>query len=142
MTHRSHQHGEILHAPGQDGADQQPKEARRKPELRRQSRPHQRSGAGDGREVMSEEHPSWRSDIVMPVGVRCAGSRAAIVERQSLRGNERAVVTVGKAYTHSAPSKTGKVFIRLAPDPAGSGILLVRSSASYTHRGIRHNTLP
>ena len=77
MTHRSHKHGKILHAASQNGADQQPKEARRKPELCRQSGPHQRSCSRDGGEVMSEEHPSRRSDVVMPVRVSVRGSRAA-----------------------------------------------------------------
>jgi len=96
VTHRSHQHGEVLYTPGQDRADQQPKKTRRKSELRCQSRPHQRPSSRDGREVMSKEHPSRRSDIVMPVCVSVRGSYAAIVERQSFRGNERTVVTVGK----------------------------------------------
>ena len=96
MTYGSHQHGEVLYTAGQDSADQQPKEARREPELRRQSRPHQRPCSGDGCKVMPEEHPSWRGDIVVPIGVGVSGSDAAIVERQSLRGNKRAVVTVGK----------------------------------------------
>ncbi len=96
MTYRSHQHSEVLHTPGEDAADQYPEKTRRKPELRRQGRPDQRPGSGDGREVMSEEHPARRSDIVVPVRVSVPRSGAAIVERQSLRGNERTVVTISK----------------------------------------------
>ena len=96
MTHRRHQHGEVLHTAGQNRTHQQPKKARCKPELRGQGRPHQRTGSRDGCEVMSEEHPSWRRNIVMPVCVSVRRSGATIIERQSLRGNERAVVTVGK----------------------------------------------
>ena len=54
----------LLYTSGQNRTHQQPKKARRKPELRRQCRPHQRTCSRDRREVMSEEHPSWRRNIV------------------------------------------------------------------------------
>ena len=69
MAHRRHQHGEVLHASGQHRADQQPQESGREAELRRQRRSHQRTGAGDGREMMPEQHPLRRGHVVVPVFV-------------------------------------------------------------------------
>jgi len=54
----------------------------------------ERAGAGDGGEVMSEEDPAGRGYIVMTVSVGVAGSDTAIIERQRLGGNERAVITI------------------------------------------------
>ena len=95
MTHRSYQHGEVLHTTRKHAANQNPKKARRESKLRRQSRADQRSRSGDGCEVMAEEHPLRRSDVVMSVGIKVRGSGAPIIQRQSLRRNERTVITVG-----------------------------------------------
>ena len=81
MAHRGDQHGEVLHASGQHRADQEPEKSRRKSELRRQRRAHQRPGAGDGGKVMSEQHPLRRGHIVVPVFIGVRRSDAAVVER-------------------------------------------------------------
>src|SRR5579863_6194470 len=96
VTNGCYQHGEVLHAPGQDGADQYPKKARRKAELRRQSGPDQRPRSRDSREVMPKEHPAWRRNIVMAVWIGMRRSRAAIVKCESFGGDKRAIETVGE----------------------------------------------
>ena len=93
---RGDQHREVLHASGQHRADQQPEESRRKSELRRQRRPHQRAGSGDRREMVSEQHPLRRRDVIVPVLQRVRGGDAPVVQRQRFRGDERAVIPVGE----------------------------------------------
>src|SRR5579863_1073363 len=78
VAHRSHQHGKVLHTSGQHGTDQNPKKAGGKSELRGQSGPDQRPCSRDGGEVMAEERPPWRSNIVMAVRVKVRRSGAAI----------------------------------------------------------------
>src|SRR5260370_37744368 len=94
MAHGSHQHGEVLHTPGQDGANQNPKKTRRKSELRRQSRPHQRSGSRNGSEVMSEKNPSRRRHIIVAVWVSVGWSSAAIIKRKRFRSKKRTLIAV------------------------------------------------
>jgi hypothetical protein len=56
-TGRHEQHHHVLHAAAEHGADQNPKCARQVAELRRERWTDQRTGAGDGGEVMTEHHP-------------------------------------------------------------------------------------
>ena len=72
----------------------QPDEARRVAELRGQHRSDQRARAGDGGEVMAEEHPLLRRVVVVPVVLRVRRRHARIVQHHHLRGDERAVVAV------------------------------------------------
>ena len=90
VADRRHQHGEILHAPGEHRAGQQPQKSGSEAELRRQRGPYQRTRAGDGREVVSEQHPLGRGDVVMSVGEGVRGRLAAVVERRGL-GREKAL---------------------------------------------------
>ena len=52
---------------------------------------HERSGAGDGGEVMSEDDPLVGGNKVAPVFETLGGSGAGVVERQDFRGDELAV---------------------------------------------------
>src|SRR5471030_3329461 len=94
LADRGHQNGEILHAAGQHGANQQPQETGGKPELCGQRGPHQRARSGNGGEVVAEEHPFGRGHIIMPVSESVRRSGAAVVQHQSFGRNKRAVVTV------------------------------------------------
>jgi hypothetical protein len=80
---------------GEHDAGDEPDEARRVAELRRQDRPDQRPGAGDGREVMAEEHPARRGVVVVAVVLRVRRRRAGVVEHEKTRGDEGAVVAIG-----------------------------------------------
>ena len=71
VTDGGDQHGEVLHASGQHGADEEPEKAGSESELGGERRTDQRAGAGDGGEVMSEEHPARGRDVVVAVGVEC-----------------------------------------------------------------------
>ena len=141
VTYRSHQHGEVLYASREHRANQQPKEARRKSELRRQSWPHQRTCSGDGGEVMSEEHPAWRSDVIMAIGVSVAGGCAAVVERQGLCGNERAVVPIRKRVHAQRTHQYGESIHNSLQTRSDWTVVPAQSKASYTHRGIWHKQL-
>src|SRR5438270_14033113 len=97
MANGSYQHSEVLHATGQHSADQEPQESGCESELRGKSGPHKWSGAGDGGEVMPEQHPLWRSNVVVTVGVKVPGSRAPVIQGKGLSGDERAVIPVGQS---------------------------------------------
>ena len=96
MAHRSDQHGEILHAARENGADQYPKEAGSESKLRRQRGSNQRPRSGNRGEMMAEQNPSRGNDIVVAVGIKMSGRSAAIVESHRLGGDERTVITIGQ----------------------------------------------
>ena len=65
-------------------------------ELRRQHRTDQRPGAGDGREVVAEQHPAaGRVVVVRRRTSVCAGVTRESSSDHHLGGDERAVVAVG-----------------------------------------------
>ena len=92
--HRRRQRDEVVHRPAQDDAEGEPQQARQIPELRRQHRPDQRPGPGDGREVMPEEHPLVGRDVVLPVLEPMRRRDAGVIERHHLRGEESRVVAI------------------------------------------------
>ena len=114
------QHREVLHASGQHGADQQPEKSRRESELRGQRRADQRAGSGDGGEVVSEQHPARRRHVVVTVLKRVSGSGAAIVERQRLGGDERAVVTIREGVNAECTQNDGEGVHRQPPAARGA----------------------
>ncbi len=77
----AHRIDEVLHRAAEDDADDQPDRAGQEAELRGERRPDERPGAGDGREVMAEEHPLRRrhevAAVVEPLGRRGAPRRRA-----------------------------------------------------------------
>src|SRR5581483_4537999 len=76
-----------------DAADE-PDEPGGVAELGGEHRPDQRPGAGDGREVVAEEHPPAGRKEVRAVALAVRRRHAGIVEHPQLRGNECAVVPV------------------------------------------------
>ena len=84
----------VMHGPRKTGPGDQPDEAGRKAELRRQDRPHERTGAGDGREMVPEEHPTAGRIVVVAVELGMGWGDSRIVERHDPRGDERAVIAV------------------------------------------------
>ena len=82
-------------APAEADAGDEPDQPGRVAELRREHRADERAGAGDGGEVMAEEHQPVRRVVVLAVVRLCAGVDARVVERHDPRGDERAVVAVG-----------------------------------------------
>ncbi|MNQ82962.1 hypothetical protein D3C85_980310 [compost metagenome] len=89
------QHDEVLHRPGKDHAGDQPERAGQVAHLRGEHRAHQRAGAGDGGEVVSEENVLVGRHIVQAIVMddrrRCPGG----VQLHHPGGNEQAVVSVG-----------------------------------------------
>ena len=84
----------VVHRAGETDAGDEPDEAGRVAELRRQHRADQRSGAGDGREVMAEHHPPAGGVVVGAVVLGVRGSRARIVQHPDAGRDEGAVVAV------------------------------------------------
>ena len=70
-AHRGDEDDEVVHAAGQHRADQQPEEAGQVAELRGQHRADQRAGAGDGGEVVAEQHQRVHGHVVVPVARGC-----------------------------------------------------------------------
>ena len=95
-AHRGDEDDEVVHAAGEHGAEQQPEEAGQVAELRGEHRPDERARAGDGGEVVAEEHQRVHGHVVVPVALRVGGGGAQVVERGDLRGEERAVEAVAE----------------------------------------------
>ena len=89
------QHHKVLHRPRQHHAAQQPQCAGQVADLRGQHRPHQRPGAGDGGEVVAEQHVLVGRHVVQAVVVDHRRSGAAGVQLHHLGGDVQAVVAVG-----------------------------------------------
>ena len=92
---RGPQHHRVVDRAGEATSGDEPDEARRVAELRRQHRADQRAGAGDGREVMAEHHPLAGGVVVRAVVLGVRRGLARVVQHPHFRGEERAVVPVG-----------------------------------------------
>ena len=92
--HRAEQDHEILHRAAEHGADDDPQRARQVAELRRQRRAHQRSGSGDGREMVAEDDPLVGRLEVVAVAQALGRRRPLVVERHDLGGDEPRVEAV------------------------------------------------
>ena len=68
-AHRDEQDHEVLHRAGEDHAGQDPEQARQVAHLRGEHGADQRAGAGDGREMVAEQHVAVGRDVVEPVVV-------------------------------------------------------------------------
>ena len=86
---------EVVHRAAETNANHQPQQSRQKTKLRRQHRTNQRTGAGDRREVMAEQHPLVCRVIVVTVVHRLRRHGARIVKREHLGGDESGVVAIG-----------------------------------------------
>lgn len=94
MTHGAEQHHHVMDAAGKDAADQNPEHAGHIAELGGQHGPQQRTGGGDGREVMAEQHELVGLDVVVPVRVFDRRRGAGVVQIQNLAGDEEPVEPV------------------------------------------------
>ncbi|MCY1518644.1 hypothetical protein D9M68_533670 [compost metagenome] len=92
---RDEQDREVLHGAGEHDARQDPQHARQITHLRGQHRAHQRASAGDGGEVMAEQHVLIRRHVVQAVVVLPCRRHARGVQLEDLVGDESAVVPIG-----------------------------------------------
>ena len=95
-TQGAHQDHEILYRTGQHGPDHQPEKSRQKSELSRQDRTQQRPGAGNGCEMVSEEHVFVRGIIVGPVFQPKGRSPAFVIELHDAPAQKSSVKPVSQ----------------------------------------------
>ena len=95
LPHRGQQHDEIVHAAGQAGPDHDPAEAGKIAPLRRQHRPDQRPGAGDGRKMDAEQHQPPRGVIIDVVAEPMGGRGTPVVQHGHLGRQKRPVEPIG-----------------------------------------------
>ena len=93
-AHRRPQHDRVVHRAGETDARDQPDQARRVAELRRQHRADQRARAGDRREVVAEHHPPRGRVVVGAVVLGVRWSLARVIQHVDLGCQERAVVAI------------------------------------------------
>ena len=91
---RCPQHDAVVDRAGEATSGDEPDEAGRVAELRRQHRADQRAGAGDGREVMAEHDPLAGRVVVRAVVLGMSRSLARVVQHPDFGGEERAVIPV------------------------------------------------
>ena len=91
---RCPQHGAVVDRARDATSGDQPDEARGVAELGRQHRANQRSGAGDGREMVAEHHPLAGRVVVRAVVLGMSGSLARVIQHPDFGGEERAVIPV------------------------------------------------
>ena len=92
----SDQDDEILHRAGQHGPDHNPEESRQEPELGRQHRTQQRPGAGNGREMVSEEHVFVRGIVIGAVFQPKGRGAARIIQLHDAPAQKSSVKPVGQ----------------------------------------------
>ena len=85
-----------MHGPSHHGAHEHPQEAREEAELAGEHGAYQRSGAGDGGEVVTEEHPLGYGEVVLPVVEAARWGGDAIVEREHPGRHKSEVEAVGE----------------------------------------------
>ena len=76
---------------------------------------HQRTRAGDGGEVMPEQHPLGRSHIIMSVFIGMRRGGAAIVQRKRFGCDKCAVIAVGNGVDAQRAEQNRKGVHGLAP---------------------------
>ena len=91
---RDEQDQHVLHRAGEDDADHQPQRAGQIPHLRGENRADQRAGAGDGREMMTEQHIFVCRHIVEPVVAAMRRRRAIGVEPQQLARDKQSIKAI------------------------------------------------
>ena len=82
---RDEQDDEVLHRAGEHHAGQDPQRARQVAHLRGEHRADQRAGAGDGREVVAEQHVLVGGHVVEAVVVAHAPASCASASSRSTR---------------------------------------------------------
>ena len=92
----SDQDDEILDRAGDHGPDHDPEKSRQKPELSRQNRTQQRSGAGNGCEVVSEEHVFVRGIVIGAVFQSKGRGAAFIIQLHDAPAQKASVKPIGQ----------------------------------------------
>ena len=100
--HGSEKHDHVVHAAAERRADQNPKRSRQKTKLRRQHRTDQRTGPGDGGEMMTECHPAIRRHEILAVILHDRGRRALVVQDEDFGREPFAVKTIADRRSHRA----------------------------------------
>src|ERR1700719_1511547 len=108
VPNRRYHHNKILHAPRDHRSNQNPDKARRESKLCSQCRAHQRPRSRDSRKMMTEENPLRRRHIVVSVFVNMRWSHPRIIQSESLRGDECAVVTIANRINAKCSQKNGE----------------------------------
>ncbi|MND47657.1 hypothetical protein D3C80_385550 [compost metagenome] len=103
-TAGNEQHHEVLHRAGQDHPGDQPEGAGQVAHLRGEHRAHQRAGAGDGGEVVTEEDVLVGRDVVQAIVVEHGRCCAGGVQLHHPGGDEQAVVAVGNEVDRGCSS--------------------------------------
>ena len=94
-AHREEHDGQVLHRAGEDDADDDPDGARQVAHLGGEHRADERAGAGDGGEVVAEEHPAVGDVEVDAVLQPLGRGGPLVVGPQHLVGDEPRVEAVG-----------------------------------------------
>ena len=89
------QHGHVLHGAGEHDPREDPERAGQITHLRGQHRADQRSGAGDGGEMVAEQHVAVGRHVVEPVIVAIGRRLPRRVDAEHLVGDEQRVEAVG-----------------------------------------------
>ncbi len=94
-AHGRYEDDEVVNRAAEHDPEQDPDVAGQEPELRGQDRPNERPGAGDGREVVAEQHPAVGGVEIVAVLQRVGRRNPPVVEDQALGRDEGRVVAVG-----------------------------------------------
>jgi hypothetical protein len=92
-AHGTEEDGEILDGSGEDGAKENPENARQIAKLGGERGTNERAGAGDGGEVVAEKNPFVGGFEIAAVAEAFGGRRAPIIEHHHFGGDEFAVKT-------------------------------------------------
>ena len=88
------QDNHVMHSSAQGGADQNPERPGQKSELRCQHRSDQRPWPGNGRKVMTKNHPAVRRHEILAVIAHEGGRGALIIKDEQFRRQPLAVEAV------------------------------------------------
>ncbi len=90
-------------------------------ELGREDGAYERSGAGDGGEMMSEDDPSVGGLVIVPVAERLRGGGAFVVQPHHFDGDELRIEAVGHQIgTHGGHEQPEAVDVIAAVQSDGS----------------------
>ena len=92
---RNEQDEEILHGAGEHHAGENPERAGKIAHLGGEHRAHQRSGPGDGGEMVTEEHVFVGGHVIQAVIARVGGGLPGGVELEDGTGEEQAIEAIG-----------------------------------------------
>jgi hypothetical protein len=92
---RQKQNGHVLNRPGKHDAGQDPQRARQIPHLSGEDRSDERSRAGNGSEVMAEQHVAVGRHIIEGIIVSISRGLSSGIDAQHLAGDEQGIEAKG-----------------------------------------------